>query len=152
MAGQASNALGAPEIAGTLVNPKGMAKKMTASTAGMVAAGAAGSFAAKRLTGLPYDGAPDVPYFGRVGYVAVTVDEVALVKTKTGLMKMKVSDEVLARAPRAEVTSAELDKGRLLSHLKIVFANGVNWEFDVPTKEKRSAERVVEALGGTISG
>ena len=34
MADDASIALGAPEIAGTLVNPKGLTKKMTAATAG----------------------------------------------------------------------------------------------------------------------
>lgn len=150
MAGGASRALGAPEIAGTFVNPKGMAKKMTAGVAGQVVGGAAGSLAVKLKAGLPYDGVPDVPYFGRVGYVAVTKEEVALVKTKSGLMKMKIGEEVLARAPRSEISAAELDKGVLLSHLKIVFANGVTWEFDVPKKDKKSAEGVVQALGGTI--
>jgi len=146
----ASQALGAPELAGSLVNPKGMTKKMTASVAGQVAGGAAGAFAAGMAAGGPaYSGAPDVPNFGRVGYVAVTENEVALVKTKSGLMKMKISDEVLARAPRSEIASVELDKGTLLSHLKIEFTNGVLWEFDVPKASKKTAEKVVGALGGT---
>jgi hypothetical protein len=53
-----------------------MAKKMTASVPA-------------------YEGAPDVPNFGGVGYVAVTENEVALVKTKTGLIKMKITDHPL---------------------------------------------------------
>jgi len=123
---------------------------MTASVAGRVAGGAAGDLAANLKIGPAYEGAPDVPNFGRVGYVAVSENEVALVKTKSGLMKMKISDQVLARAPRTEVASVELDKGVLLSHLKIVFANGVSWEFDVPKQGKKTAEEVVRALGGTI--
>lgn len=151
MAQDASQALGAPELAGTLVNPKGLTKKMTASVAGGVVGGAVGSFAAQMATGggTPYAGAPEVPSFGRVGYVAVSENEVALVKTKTGLLKMKVSDEVLARVPRAEIESVDLDKGTLLSHLKIAFTNGVSWEFDIPKQAKKTAERVVETLGGT---
>ena len=73
MADDASGVLGAPEIAGTFVNPKGMTKKVTASVAG------------------------------------------------------------------GEIASAELDEGRLLSHLKIVFGNGVAWEFDIPKANKKSA-------------
>jgi hypothetical protein len=41
-----------------------------------------------------------MPSFGRVGYVAVSEDEIALVKTKTGAFKMRITDEVLARARR----------------------------------------------------
>jgi len=150
MASDASHALGAPEVAGAFVNPKGMTKKMTASVAGQVAGGVVGSAAVGIKTGSPYAGAGEVPNFGRVGYVAVTADEVALVKTETGMLKMKIGDEVLARSPRADIASAELDKGGLLSHLRIEFTNGVTWEFDVPKKDKKAAQAVVRALGGTI--
>jgi len=150
MAGDASRALGAPELAGVLVNPKGLTKKMTTAVAGGVVGGAAGTLAAHAATGPLYQGAPDVPDFGRVGYVAVTQNEVALVKTDTGMLRMKISDTVLARAPRSEITSAVLDKGRMLSHMKIAFQNGVVWEFDVPKVGKKDAERVVRAIGGAI--
>jgi hypothetical protein len=30
---------------------------------------------------------------------------------------MKISDEVLARVPRSDIASVELDEGKLLSHL-----------------------------------
>jgi hypothetical protein len=147
----AVRALGAPELAGTLVNPKGLAKKMTKAAAAGVVGGAAGAFANRMVSSDPYDGAPDVPEFGRVGYVTVSAEEIALLKTKTGAIKMKVTDEVLARVPRSQITSADLDKGALLSHLKIDFSNGVSWEFDVPKQGKKTALRVIEALGGTVS-
>jgi hypothetical protein len=41
-----------------------------------------------------------MPSFGTVSYVVVSEDEVALVKTKTGAFKMKISDKVLAVIPR----------------------------------------------------
>ena len=95
MADDASSALGAPEIAGSLVNPKGFTKKVTASTAGSQLGGAIGSMAAGVIAG-PASGSPaETPSFGRVGYIAVSENEVALVKTKSGAFKMKVTDEVL---------------------------------------------------------
>ena len=143
MADDASGVLGAPEIAGTFVNPKGMTKKVTASVAGGEIAGVAGNLAAGLATGPTYAGAPDVPDFGRVAYVAASADEIAIVKTKSGMLKMKVSDEVLARVPRSEIASAELDEGRLLSHLKIAFGDDVAWEFDIPKANKKSAQALV---------
>lgn len=119
---------------------------MTARTAGSELSGIAGAGAASRATGELYESAPDVPSFGRVGYVAVSATEVALVKTKTGAFKMKVSDEVLARSPRSELASVELEEGKLLSHLVIGFTNGRAWEFDVPKMARRMAKEVVAAL------
>lgn len=150
MASDASLALGAPEIAGTFVNPKGFAKKMTASVAGGQLAGAVGSVAATAIAGRSSRRAPDLPSFGRVGYVAVSEHEVAVVKVKVGAIKAKISGETLARAPREEVASAELDKGMLLSHLTIAFSDGLVWEFDVPKQAKKTAVNLVRELGGTI--
>jgi len=149
MAADASQALGEAEIAGTFVNPKGMAKKMTAAVAGQQFGGAAGGFAARMRTGDAYEGAPDVPQFGRVGYLAVSSRDLALVKTKTGALKMKISDEVLGRVLRSDIAAVAFDEGRLLSHLRIDFTNGACWEFDVPKAGKKTAKALVEALGGT---
>jgi hypothetical protein len=146
MSGEASRALGAPEIAGALVNPKGMTKKMTAKVAGNVVGGAAAAFAVGMKMGGAYDGVPDVPDFGRVGYVTCSEGEIALLKTKTGALKMKVTDEVLARAPRSAITSVEFDKGRVLSHLRIGFQGDVLWEFDIPKAGAKSAEKLAAAL------
>ena len=149
MADDASAALGAPQVAGTLVNPKGLTKKMTASVAGGEVAGVVGNVAASLASGPA--GAPQVPDFGRVGFVAVSADDIAIVKTKTGAFKMKVTDEVLARAPRSDITSSELDQGMMLSKLKIAFANGVLWEFDIPKQAKKSAQGLVNTLGGQLT-
>ena len=151
MADDATAALGAPELAGTMVNPKGMTKKVTASVAGQVVGGVAGSFAAGMATGGAYAGAPEVPNFGRVGYLAASGDSLALVKTKSGAFKMKVTDESLATVPRSEIASCELDQGKLLSHLTIAFNNGVTWEFDIPKAAKKTAQGLVTSLGGTLS-
>jgi len=145
MANDASAALGAPEIAGTLVNPKGMARKMTAKVAGGVVGGVAGQAATGVAVGGSYDGVPDVPSFGRVGYVAASADEIALVKTRTGAFRMKVTHQVLARAPRRAIVDVDLDRG-ILSHLRIAFADGTVWEFDVPRANRRTAEGLVRAL------
>ena len=151
MADDASQALGAPEIAGTFVNPKGLTRKMTAAAAGSEIGGAIGSVAANLIA----DGTPgacaEVPSFGRVGYLAASDAEVELVKTKTGAFKMKITGEALARVPRAEVSSIELDQGTLLSHLKINFTNGAVWQFDVPKQAKKTAQGFTRALGGTLS-
>ncbi|HUA02890.1 MAG TPA: hypothetical protein VMB27_03235 [Solirubrobacteraceae bacterium] len=153
MADDASSALGVPEIAGSLVNPKGFTKKITAATAGSQLGGAIGGMAAGAIAGRTSGASTSVemPNFGRVGYVAVSETEVALVKTKTGAFKMKITDEVLARVPRSEVASVELDQGTLLSHLTIEFTDGLAWRFDVPKAAKKTAQAVTLALGGTLS-
>ena len=151
MAGDGSAALGAPEIAGTMVNPQGLTKKMTIRTAGAELGGIVGSVAAGSATGGLYQGAPDVPVFGRVGYVAVSETEVALIKTKAGPFKMHVTDEALARVPRSELGDVELEEGKMISHLMLGFTNGVRWEFDVPKMGKKNAKEFVSKLGGRIT-
>ena len=146
MASDASAALGAAEIAGTLVNPHGYVKKTVARTAGREVAGLVGDVAAGLAARERNAGPSELPDFGRVGYVAVSATEVALVKTKTG-WKMTPTDVALARAPRSELTSAELEEGRMLSHLRLRFANGLQWEFDVPRSNRQTARAVVAALG-----
>lgn len=150
MANDASAALGAPEIAGTLVNPKGFTKKRVAGVAGREVAGLVGSAAAALATRDRAKGASDLPAFGRVGYVAVSATEVAVVKTKFG-WKMTPTDEALARVSRSELASAELDEGRMVSHLRLRFDNGQLWEFDVPRSDKKTARAVVAALESPVS-
>ena len=142
MASDASAALGAPELAGSFVGPKGLTRSMTARAAGG-AVGAAISGGA---------GAEGTPQFGRVGYLAVTEGELALVRTKSAMLglKMKPTDEVLARVSRSEIATAELDKGALKSALKIEFSGGGVWEFEIPKANRKTAEQVVSALGGRV--
>jgi hypothetical protein len=147
MADKVANALGAPELAGTLVNPKGYAKKAVARVAGREVAGFVGSVAAGLAAGGAGKGAPDLPDFGRVGYVAVSETDVALLKTKLG-WKMTPTEEVLARAPRSELASIDFDEGKMVSHLTLQFGNGRLWRFDVPRSDKKTAKAVVAALEG----
>jgi hypothetical protein len=145
MAGEGSAALGAPEIAGAMVNPRGFGKKATVGAIGGVVGAVAASAVASRSSK-----ASDVPAFGRVGYLAASETDVALIKTKSGALKMKVTDEALARAPRDELETVELKDGKLISHLRLQFANGTVWEFDVPKIGKKNAKQLVAALGGSV--
>jgi hypothetical protein len=144
----ASSALRAPQLAGTWVNNKGTAKRLVASVAGRELAGAVGSVAAGSVAGHSAGGVADTPDFGRDAYLAISESEIALVKTKQGLMKLKITDEVHARAARTEVAGADLGGGKLACPLTITFADGSRWELDVPRAGKSAAERVVSLLGG----
>ncbi|MGZ4325296.1 MAG: hypothetical protein ACXVH1_37745 [Solirubrobacteraceae bacterium] len=75
----------------------------------------------------------------------------ALIKTKSGALKMKVTDQVLAPAPRDELEVVVLRDSKLLSHLRLQFTNGTVWEFDVPKIGKKNAKHLVTVLGGSIS-
>ena len=95
--------------------------------------------------------ASSVPAFGRVGYIAASETEVAVIKTKSGALKMKVTEEVLVRAPREELQSVELKDGKLFSSLRLQFTNGTVWDFDVPKIGKKNAKELVVVLGGSVS-
>jgi hypothetical protein len=146
MAGEGTAALGAPVIAGTMVNPRGFGKKASVGAVGGVVGAVAATAVASRSSK-----ASDVPAFGRVAYLAATETEVGLIKAKSGALKMKVTDEVLARAPRAELAAVELKDGRLISHMRLQFADGTLWEFDVPKIGKKNAKELVFALGGSVT-
>jgi hypothetical protein len=142
MATDATDVLGAPEVAGSFVSPKGLTKRLTGATAAGMVGGVVGRAAVTHIS-QKHEGAPS---FGTIGYVAVTADEVAIVRGKTGLMKPKVGTDVVARMPRSEVASVELDPGMLKAALKIGFADGGWWEFEVPKIYRKTAEKVVQTL------
>ena len=70
-------------------------------------------------------------------------------KTKSGAMKMKITDEVLARVSKSQILATDFDEGRMLSHLKITFRDGTIWEFDVPKASKKDARSLVGVLEGS---
>ena len=146
MAGEGTAAMGAPVIAGTMVNPRGFGKKASVGAIGGVVGAVAATAVASRSSKVS-----DVPAFGRVAYLAASETEVGLIKTKSGALKMKVTDEVLARAPRTELGTVELKDGKLISHMRLQFANGTVWEFDVPKIGKKNAKELVFALGGNVT-
>lgn len=144
----ASGALRAPQRAGTWVNRRGMAKKLVSSVAGRELAGAVGAMTAGRMATRSADEAIDTPDFGRDAYLALSDVDVALIKVRNGLMKLKLTDETHAITPRSEVTRAELGNGKIACPLTITFANGSQWELDVPRGGKRAAKQVVTLLNG----
>jgi hypothetical protein len=148
----ASQLLGAPQIAGVKVNPRGMAKRVAGTGRG-VGAGAGGSgilggTIGSRIASKMQPGAvpSEVPDFGRNAYLALTNRELALIKLRSGLVTLKF-DEVLARVSRNEVTAAELGGGVSAVALTITFANGAAWAVEVPRPSKKHAEELVRALG-----
>jgi hypothetical protein len=143
MAKDGSEALGAPEVAGTFVAAKGNTKRLALG-------GVVGAALASRNKG---GGEGGLPAFGRAAYLAVGAEEVALVKTDIGMMSMKpkMTSEALVRVPRGEITSVELDKGALKSALKLSFTDGNTWEFEIPKAYNKGAKGVVEALGGDVT-
>jgi hypothetical protein len=120
-------------------------KRAAALAAGREVAGLLGSTAAVLATRDRDKGAVDLPDFGRVGYVAVSATEVAVVKTRHG-WKMTPTEEALTRAPRSPLASVEWDEGRRVLHLTLSFTDGHAWAFDVPNSDKKTARAVVEAL------
>jgi len=144
MASDASELLGSPEVAGTFLSPKGLTTRMTTLAAGSVVGGALGRFGADKATGgEKYEGAPS---FGQVGYLAVSGDELAIVRGKKGAFKPKVGDEVVGRVPRSQIQAVEFKKGALKGSLRIQFADGGWWEFEIPKIYRKTTEKVVEAL------
>jgi hypothetical protein len=151
MANDASQALGAPEVAGTLVSPRGLTKKMSIGTAGAQVGGLVGSLAATGMANRKAKATPDMPSFGRSGYLAASDTELILTKTSQLGWKPHPKGDALVRVPRSDVESVELDRGKVLSHLKLTFADGLVWEFEIPRANRKGAEEFTTALGGSVS-
>jgi hypothetical protein len=133
----ASSQLGAKQLAGAEVSPKGFVRQIK----GVVTA-----WGPRREP--PADGgAPSMPAFRRTAYLAVSKRDLALVQMRSGLLTLRLSDDVLARVPRNQIASLTWKRGSMLSRLAVTFQNGVVWEFDVTQASRSSAEGIVRALG-----
>ncbi len=142
----AAEILSAPQLAGTWVQGKGSAKQMVGRVAGGVVGGVAGSMAGSAATGELRTGPPSTPALGRnAAFVAVSERELVLMLVHRGFRRAKIG-EVLARANRSDVASAELGGGVLALPLTIAFANGATWTYEVPRAGKEDATKVVEML------
>lgn len=144
----ASVALGGRQIAGTWINRRGTAKKLVSKIGASELGGVIGSIAAGEVTGCSSPVLVETPHFGRDAYLAVGETDVAVVRAKQGLMKLKLTGEVVARAARSDVMQVELGGGTLACPLTITISDGARWEFDVPRGGKSAAERVMTSLGG----
>lgn len=156
MAIDASEVLGSPQLAGVKVNPRGQGKRSGASASGAAVGGLAGA-AISATRGqkagqqeAEWGSASQTPDFGRLAYLAVSTNELALIKLKSGLVTLKL-DEVVVRLPRSEVRGAELGKGVSTAPLTITLANGDTWQLEVPGPSKKHAQATVDALGSPAS-
>jgi hypothetical protein len=151
MANDASQALGAPEVAGTLVSPRGLTKKMSIGAAGSQVGGLVGSLAASAMTSRKAKATPDMPSFGRSGYLAASESELILTKTSQMGWKPHPKGDALVRVPRGDLQSLELHRGKVISQLKLTFADGLVWEFEIPRAIRKSAEVFTHALAGQVT-
>jgi hypothetical protein len=149
MALDASQLLGSPQLAGVKVSPRGLTKSTALGSAGLgvggLLGGAISATAGAKAGRRQAETGSDTPKFGRVAYLAVTQEELALIKL-TGLATFKL-DEVIARVPRSDVASAEIGRS-LAPSLTITFGSGGSWQLEVARVSKKDAEAVVHALGG----
>ena len=141
MAHDASQLLGARQLVGTTVNPRGYGWREGTARVGVVgpAIGYAATKHAKENTS-------QAPPFPRIAFLAVTEQEVALIKIGSGGLNGKL-EEVLARVPRGDVASAKVSPGVLRTNLTINFTGGGNWEFEVSPLIRQKVVQVVHALG-----
>jgi hypothetical protein len=132
-------------IAGTFVEPRGMIRTIVAATAGRELAGAVGELAASRAASEKTAGASPLGK-GQIAYLSVFEQEIVLFKAKRGAFRPKPTDQVIASAPRAQVGSAEVDKGRLGGVLEVIFVDGTSWSFDVPKVHLSGAKEIAATL------
>jgi hypothetical protein len=148
MALDASQLLGSPQVAGVKVSPKGFTMSVATGNAGAGVGGLLGAVvsatASTKADRRQAKMASETPGFGRAAYLAVTQEELALIKLKSGLATFKL-DEVLERVPRGDVASAEIREG-ITPSLTITFSNGGIWRFEVGRVSKNDARAVISAL------
>jgi hypothetical protein len=142
MAFDTTDLLGIKQVAGSVVLARGQAWQHDIARRGLAgeAIGAAVRKAAKGN-----DDPPQTPQFGRSVYLAVTGQEVALLKQQRSAPGNL--GEVLARVPLAEVTSAKLSPGVLRTNLTITFTDGGRWEFEQSPLIRPVLVKIVRALG-----
>jgi len=132
----ASEILGSPQLAGVKINPRGMAKRVAGNVTGTLPASIAYGSTAPATS--------ETPTFGRLAYLVVTENELAVIKLRSGVVRVFL-DEVVVRVPRAAVASADLGGG-VAPPLTIHFSDGGSWAFEVPRPSKASGKSLVEVL------
>lgn len=149
MAHDASAVLGATELAGSKVNRRGFGAGLGASAgSGNVIADTItrGIFSRKAKGQKAQAAVSTAPDFGRLGYLAVSADELVLIKMESGTVKTHLG-EVLARIPRKQVVSADLESSVMYaSAVTITFANGEAWLLETPRPNRKDAQAVIAVL------
>jgi hypothetical protein len=135
----ASAVLGSAQLAGVKVNPRGFSWGNSSIQAGALATRIV-------LGRRPASGRAQTPQFGRLTWLAVTSEELALVKLRSSNGVTVQPREVIARVPRRELKTVEWHRG-YVSPLVILFSNGDQWHLEVPPLNARNGAKVVHALG-----
>jgi hypothetical protein len=149
MALDASEILGTPQLAGVKVNRRGMGAAVVRSVGLMSGGTPAVSLNARRHPNTTAQSAKgsDTPSIGRIAFLAVTADEIVLIDVKSRIVTTYLAS-VIARAPRDEVATIELEGGGLYSMpLTVRFVDGDSWALEVPKPYRRDARRVAQAFG-----
>jgi hypothetical protein len=148
----ASDLLGAPQVAGSKVTPIGAARQRA-----RVAGGGVGvlptEIAAKLMFGKKSKElqGSQTPKFGSLGYLAASEAELAIISMKPHGFTGKLNQMVM-RVPRSQASAAEMT-GAMIGKLVITFTDGSQWAFEVPTQNKKDARAIVELIctGGTVA-
>ncbi len=144
MAFDTTDLLGIKQVAGSVVLARGstLQRGVTgAGLAGALAGEAIGAVARKNAKGRT----SATPQFGRSAYLAVTETEVALLSVNHRAPGRL--GEVLARTPKAAVTSGKLSPGFLRTNLTITFNGGDSWEFEQSPLIRPVLAKIIRSLG-----
>lgn len=163
----ASDLLGAPQIAGVAVSPVGFfraseAKAAHATTGGFVLgtirptiSERLGSERAAEERRKDAAASKSTPNYGNWGYLAVTDTELALTTTEPGKGGVgRRLGQLVTRVPRGTVAHVELAGGwrhptlymLASAPLRTAFTDGTTWAFEVNRFSRRRANRLVRTL------
>jgi hypothetical protein len=153
MALDATSLLGAPQIAGVQIAPRGTYKEILGSTRGnaqIVAGSAFWRFALRKQVAEEHEEAArsDAPPIGNRAFAALTEREFALVSVDASTRMRLVA--VISTTPRSDIASAELGKSfpGASMPLTITLRDGQRWLFEVPWLVRRRARKLVAQLAG----
>jgi hypothetical protein len=151
----ASDLLAAPQLAGVVVSPVGLFRKiessMTVISGGVVVPGSTGPAISDKLTGARAAEQREADAGASAGGDVPLADSESNRRSWVGGRL----GEIVERVPRSAITAAELEGGwrhptlYMFSSapLRITFADGTSWVFEVARFYRRHAKRVVRALG-----
>lgn len=153
MAYDASELLGASQVAGARVLVKGFIKRRAAGPGGVgLAGGVTGAVLAASATEVvghqekKASAETDTPKIGSSAFLAATADELALVGIKPKGLTAKLS-EVLVRVPRGDVQSIDYHSG-FISSLTVYFNDDTKWEFDIAKNGGKAAKAIASNFSG----
>lgn len=152
MAYDASDILGAPQVAGARVMDTGYIARHAAGMGGVgLAGGATGAILSSSATEFVErhekrsQSDSDTPALRGGAFLAATADELALVSVKVGMLKSSLG-QVLARLPRSDVKSVNYESG-MVSKLTVSLVDETTWAFHVPKNGSKAAKEFAAELG-----